>query len=92
MDFTGQALAENFIFAGVGEDELNLLVNAMQLLNVKEGDTVIQEGVSMHCPDLVFLVLCVFYIKFNVTTQVMQVIISMSLGMETSRFIRIATR
>jgi len=44
IKLSGSALAENFIFAGVGEDEVNLLVNSMELMTVKAGDKIIRQG------------------------------------------------
>ena len=37
-------MTENFIFAGIGEDELNLLVNAMGIVKVTLGEYIITQG------------------------------------------------
>lgn len=38
------ALVGNFIFAGIGEEEINLLVNAMKIEQVEKGQVIITEG------------------------------------------------
>eukprot|EP01041_Mallomonas_annulata_P005441 gene5441-10920_t len=38
------ALTDNFIFAGVGDEEINLLINAMGILEVNRGENIITEG------------------------------------------------
>jgi len=38
------ALIGNFIFAGIGDEEINLLVNAMKIENVEKGQVIITEG------------------------------------------------
>jgi len=45
--FIYDAIKENFIFAGLGEDELTTLVKAMELYKVSAGTTIITQGSSI---------------------------------------------
>ena len=40
----GRAIAENFIFTSLAEEDIVTMVNSMEILNVRAGENVITQG------------------------------------------------
>jgi hypothetical protein len=45
--FTGRAIAENFIFTSLAEEDIVTMINAMEILNIRAGENVITQGLTL---------------------------------------------